>query len=590
MNFLFTISLRNLLRQRRRSVLLGSAIAFGTAILVIANAFAHGISEVLFNDVVAYVAGHVSLSFTKGANLNNQVFPDGDRMIKIIRDQLGSGPRINEAIGVFARAIGNGKSDNVIMVGMDPNGDASEKEKKQYQKNFRVLEGSFDALTDSTIENPVGLAEDKAKSLNVKLNDIIRVRFSDIHGQTQAARLTVSVIFKPSNAFMSAPIFLHTKALKKLLGYGPHDIAQLYLRIDNPKKNAIAFANKLHAALTPPLAVIDGNLTCKGTSFTTTLLALRTDSASLALLRSNTSIVKRCGDDTALFNRKSVIISRAFSEKNGIGCGDTCRVTFDGKFDSLKGSIKFIINTVIENGAGIDGNTVLVDEKEFYNAYYDVLPISVVTDKGAFRPDTTIAIYPSLGGEWLLLKRSKTTKEVMKTYRDVAHKGWKAIVVDVGSMYETASMVLNLEIALNMITFICVMLLFFIILIGVINTLRMTIRERTREIGTVRAIGMQRGDVRNSFLIETGLLALISACIGTIAAFLAMFGISRITINLEDNPLSMLLVDKHLFFAPTPSATVAFILLIVFIALITAFFPARRAAKLSAAEALRHFE
>ena len=66
-----------------------------------------------------------------------------------------------------------------------------------------------------------------------------------------------------------------------------------------------------------------------------------------------------------------------------------------------------------------------------------------------------------------------------------------------------ASEVLKLEQVLNLITIIAVLILFFIILIGVVNTLRMTIRERTREIGTIRAIGMQKKDVRNVFILES---------------------------------------------------------------------------------------
>lgn len=590
MNFLFTISLRNLFRQRRRSILLGSAIAFGTSILVLANAFSHGISEVLFNEIVAYVAGHVSVSFTKGGNPNNQVFHDGERMRTIINEQLGNDAKVDEAIGTFARAIGNGKSDNVILVGMDPKGDASEKEMKKLQKNFKLIEGSFEALSDSLIENPVGVAVDKAKSLNIKLNDVLRIRYSDIHGQTQAARLTVTTIFKPSNVFMSAPVFLNVKTIKKLLGYGEHDIAQLYLRIDNPKKNAVNYANKLHAALNPPLAVIDGSLQGRADTTNATLLALKTDSASLFELNNALNIVAVTPGDSAKINKKSLIISNSFARKHDISCGDTCFIVYKGKFDEQNNRVRLIINTIVSDSSGIGDNAIVVNEKEFYKAYYDVWPSSAVTAQGPFRPDTTIAIYKALGGEWLLLKRSKTTKEVIKSYRDVAQKGWKAIAVDVGSMYETASMVLNLEIALNMITFVCVMLLFFIILIGVINTLRMTIRERTREIGTIRAIGMQRNDVRNSFLIETGLLGLISAIAGIILAFCAMFGLSQITIKADDNPMSMLLVDGHLFFAPTVPATIFFIVLIVVIATLTAYFPAKRAAKLSAAEALRHFE
>jgi ABC-type antimicrobial peptide transport system permease subunit len=151
-------------------------------------------------------------------------------------------------------------------------------------------------------------------------------------------------------------------------------------------------------------------------------------------------------------------------------------------------------------------------------------------------------------------------------------------------------MVVNLEVALNLITLGAVMVLFFIILIGVVNTLRMTIRERTREIGTVRAIGMQKNDVRNTFLLETFFLSLFSTIAGALAAFAVMAGLSLIKINTQDNPLGMLLVNGHLNFAPTLVGTIAYTLLILLIAVATAYFPAQRAAKMSAASALRHYE
>jgi putative ABC transport system permease protein len=157
-------------------------------------------------------------------------------------------------------------------------------------------------------------------------------------------------------------------------------------------------------------------------------------------------------------------------------------------------------------------------------------------------------------------------------------------------MYESASMVVNLEVALNLITLGAVMVLFFIILIGVVNTLRMTIRERTREIGTVRAIGMQKKDVRNTFLLETFFLALFSIIAGILAAFAVMAGLSLIKINAQDNPIGMLLVNGHLNFVPTVIGTVSYTVLILLIAVATAYFPAQRAAKMSAASALRHYE
>jgi ABC-type antimicrobial peptide transport system permease subunit len=101
---------------------------------------------------------------------------------------------------------------------------------------------------------------------------------------------------------------------------------------------------------------------------------------------------------------------------------------------------------------------------------------------------------------------------------------------------------------------------------------------------------MQKKDVRNSFIFETFFLTLFSCVAGTLLSFAAMWGISLIKINAGGNPLGMLLVNGHLTFVPTLTGILGYNLLILFIAAVTAYFPARKAASLSAAEALRHFE
>jgi putative ABC transport system permease protein len=176
-----------------------------------------------------------------------------------------------------------------------------------------------------------------------------------------------------------------------------------------------------------------------------------------------------------------------------------------------------------------------------------------------------------------------------KKHKALKDSDWKGRVVEVNTMYELASGVLKMEQVLDMITMIAVMVLFFIILIGVVNTLRMTIRERTREIGTVRAIGMQRGDVRWSFVLEVVLLAFFASLVGLGVGFLAMKLFSLPTID-SDSMFTMFLLDKHLYFLPTVMDVVKNLGIILFIAFVTSFFPANRAAKMSVADALRHFE
>jgi len=119
-------------------------------------------------------------------------------------------------------------------------------------------------------------------------------------------------------------------------------------------------------------------------------------------------------------------------------------------------------------------------------------------------------------------------------------------------MYESASAILKMESVLNMITLYGRPVAFLYYSDRASSTRsRMTIRERTREIGTIRAIGMQRKDVRNSFLYETGFLALFASLAGVAAAFIAMWAISLYAFNTQDNPFGMLLIKGHISFVPT---------------------------------------
>jgi ABC-type antimicrobial peptide transport system permease subunit len=101
---------------------------------------------------------------------------------------------------------------------------------------------------------------------------------------------------------------------------------------------------------------------------------------------------------------------------------------------------------------------------------------------------------------------------------------------------------------------------------------------------------MQKYEVRNMFILETFFLTLFACAAGILAAFAAMWMISKITFNMQDNPFGMLLINGHLYFLPTFAGIAGNVLLIILIAVVTACFPAVRAAKLSPAKALGHFE
>ena len=588
MPVIFSIALRNLLRQKRRSLLLGIAIAFGACILILANAFSHGISKVLFERIVKYTNGHVAISFMKNGNMMNRIFHDKERVYDIIRREAPNALRAEEAIGIFGRAIGNGVADNVILVGVDISGRLSEEELEEFQSNFKMIEGSFEALGDKSAGTPVVLAQEKAKYMRLKMGDILKVRFTGVNNQTASAKLVVAGIFKPANIFMATPIFLELQDIRRLAGYGPHDIPTIQINMEEPQKYAKAVADRIHKAFKPGLAVMEGSMSLKEHAVSAAVMGFKSDTASRNAVGSSLTLIE--GDSASLFKRGGAVASWSLARDLGVGAGDTVEFFWRGKFDTVQARAAFPVTAVADSSVHLPKNALIVNDRDFYRWYYMPLPPPPSENFAATLPDSTHPLFSAFAPEFTLMKRASTTREYTKSFRELSQQRVRGIVVSVQSMYETASAIINLEIALNMITVVAGLVLFFIILIGVINTLRMTIKERTREIGTVRAIGMQRRDVLGMFLAETGLLAFFASIAGTVLAFILMGILSSFTIDAGDNPMGMLLVNGKLFFAPTVVATVSYIFIIVAIAVITAFFPSRRASKLSAAIAMRHYE
>jgi putative ABC transport system permease protein len=111
-------------------------------------------------------------------------------------------------------------------------------------------------------------------------------------------------------------------------------------------------------------------------------------------------------------------------------------------------------------------------------------------------------------------------------------------------------------------------------LFGIVNTLVLTVFERTREIGMLRAIGMTRRQVRRMIRHES----VITAAIG---------GVLGIVLGIVLGGLLIARVDFIVFSLPVASLIV-FALAAILVGILAAIFPARRAARLNVLEALQY--
>ncbi len=119
---------------------------------------------------------------------------------------------------------------------------------------------------------------------------------------------------------------------------------------------------------------------------------------------------------------------------------------------------------------------------------------------------------------------------------------------------------------------------------GAMNTMYAQVAARTREIGTLRAIGFSRSAVLASFILEALLLCLIGGVIGTALAFV-LFNLllTRPTGTMNFRTFSEVLFNFRL----TPPLIAGGLAFSLAMGLLGGFFPASRAARLKIINALR---
>jgi putative ABC transport system permease protein len=111
-------------------------------------------------------------------------------------------------------------------------------------------------------------------------------------------------------------------------------------------------------------------------------------------------------------------------------------------------------------------------------------------------------------------------------------------------------------------------------LFGIVNTLILTVFERTRELGMLRAVGMTRRQVRRMIRHESIVTALIGAALGIPVGIVLALMVGK--------------AIKFAAFSIPVGTLVTFVIAAVIAGIIAAIFPARRAGRLNVLEALQY--
>ncbi|MDH6708922.1 putative ABC transport system permease protein, partial [Kitasatospora sp. MAA19] len=240
-----------------------------------------------------------------------------------------------------------------------------------------------------------------------------------------------------------------------------------------------------------------------------------------------------------------LMVSSGTAERNGYKVGDTLAVTYP---DGTKGSLTI--------GAVLEANTALA---------------------GIVAPDTVVGPHalPGSGLQKILVKGANGADEKLKqALRDatggnplIAVKGEKDIKAETRRMVTDVLNVMYGLLGMSVV----------VAVLGVVNTMAMSVFERRREIGMLRAIGLDRVGIRRMVRLESLLIALFGGVVGVgLGVLVAWAGNHAIADSF-----------KNMTTVVPPLQIVGFLVAAAVIGLLAALWPAHRAARMDILGAIK---
>jgi len=134
---------------------------------------------------------------------------------------------------------------------------------------------------------------------------------------------------------------------------------------------------------------------------------------------------------------------------------------------------------------------------------------------------------------------------------------------------------------------VAIVILAVVSIIIIMNTLVVSIIERTGEIGTMRALGGGKGFVRRLFAMETITLAVVFGVIGIVLSFIAAGVVNAIGIEASNEFLQILFGGKVLRASIAPLSLVWSLAVIVAVGVISSFYPVSVALRIQPVRAMQ---
>ncbi|MDM8551295.1 ABC transporter permease [Desulfobacterales bacterium HSG2] len=261
------------------------------------------------------------------------------------------------------------------------------------------------------------------------------------------------------------------------------------------------------------------------------------------------------------------VIGETLAKNTGVRIGDQIAMISQG-FDGSIAAERFTVVGRFRSGTpDYDRELILIpltQAKETFTMMGFIHSIAIRLDDASYLPQVRESLLS-------LTSRDETQLEVM---------GWDEL------MPELVQFIVMDDIS----AYIFIFILFMIVAFGVLNTIQMSVFERTREFGVMLSIGTLPGQITSMILLESVIISIIGIIFGIILGYgiSLYFQINPMDYSSYAKEMAVWGVATTIFPAKTTSLNIIVTSILTFVlAVLFSVFPARRAAKLNPVEAIR---
>lgn len=252
-----------------------------------------------------------------------------------------------------------------------------------------------------------------------------------------------------------------------------------------------------------------------------------------------------------------------------------------------------LVNQAALKAVGIDNFSSAVGQEITVNIPLDEVEAREKSITGSF---TIVGVIDSSTGSEIYVQSGLFDVAGVPTYSqakvvvddmvnvDAARKQIEANGLQTTSLTDTLTEIDNIFKFFNLILIGFGSIGMLVAILGMFNTLTISLLERTKEIGLMIALGARRKDMRKLFIFEAGLISFVGSVIGLVFAFV-VGKVVNIVVNLSAQSRG---VTQWLELFATPLwSVVAIIAGTLLVGLIVVYIPAKRAERINPIDALR---